>query len=609
MKRKRMLRIFLLTLIAALLFQAALAADYWICPGCGKRVRESVGDMCPYCGHERHVHDWAPATCVSPQTCRICGETEGVLDPANHVGETEIRNRKEATCRDTGYTGDCCCASCGQVLESGQTIPAAEHQWSAGTVIQAASCIQTGRQQLICAVCGLVTEQEIPIDPTKHTGSVELRNYRPAACDAAGYTGDSYCRDCGTLVMAGYVLPATDQHDWQPADCTSPKTCRICGRTEGGPADHQWDVGQDIRPATCKEPGVAIVTCQVCGRTDYRVIPADPARHTWNDGEVIYPSTCMKEGLTRFTCINCGQEDYRNVPVNRENHGETEIRGRKEATCTETGYTGDVYCTDCGEKIAAGSIIPVTEHDWLAATRNQPKTCRKCGQTTGEPLPSVEIGSLMNLGHYEQDNNRANGGEAIEWQVLNVDEASGMALLISRFGLDVQPYHKDSSDVTWETSSLREWLNDQFLNAAFTKEERAAIVMTEVDNSGSQGYSRWNSDGGNDTLDKVFLLSYTEANYYFDVQYNGRKGSGDNAEARVAPTAYAKMKGAVVSVNVKTLEGQSAGRWWLRSPGNSQSYALYIHTNGAPENSAVNVTSVCVRPAIWISLDAVDALP
>ena len=104
MKRNRILSISAALLLAmALLTVQALAADDWICPQCGKRVREIVGDICPYCGYERHVHDWLPATCVSPKTCRTCGETEGEPLPAEMTNPYAIVENVDMT--DTVLNG------------------------------------------------------------------------------------------------------------------------------------------------------------------------------------------------------------------------------------------------------------------------------------------------------------------------------------------------------------------------------------------------------------------------------------------------------------------------------------------------------------------------
>ena len=216
-----------------------------------------------------------------------------------------------------------------------------------------------------------------------------------------------------------------------------------------------------------------------------------------------------------------------------------------------------------------------------------------------------EPGSYLTFGHYEQDNDLTNGEEPIEWLVLEVDEANSKALVISRYGLDAKPYNTEWADVTWETCTLRAWLNNDFLNAAFTADEQAAILTTAVDNSDSQGYSGWSTNGGNNTQDKIFLLSYAEANQYLGVEHWSVDDSKNNTRSRVAPTAYAIAQGAwTYSDYYQTADGAAAGWWWLRSPGVDQINAAYVKYDGALYSYYVNYESASVRPAFWINLES-----
>ena len=186
----------------------------------------------------------------------------------------------------------------------------------------------------------------------------------------------------------------------------------------------------------------------------------------------------------------------------------------------------------------------------------------------------------------------------IEWQVLECD--GHKALLISRYGLDAQPYNVNSDSTTWENCTLRTWLNSTFMNKAFTNAEQKSIVLTNVDNSNSQGYSEWNTDTENATNDKLFLLSYAEANKYFDVTSN----DSDNVTARVEPTEYAIEQGASINSNNRTEDDQAAGSWWLRSTGIDEDFAADVYDDGALSNDLVSSGSYCVRPAMWIDLDS-----
>lgn len=214
-----------------------------------------------------------------------------------------------------------------------------------------------------------------------------------------------------------------------------------------------------------------------------------------------------------------------------------------------------------------------------------------------------ETGSIVTFGHYEQDNDAENGPEPIEWIVL--DEAGGKVLLLSRYGLDAKQYHKAYAGITWENCSLRSWLNNEFLKEAFSDAEQTAIALTEVDNSAKQGYSEWDTDGGNDTRDYVFLLSCAEAEKYLGVTYD----DNDNLKSRVIPTPYAIAHGAWINQQWKTEDGADAGRWWLRSPGRHQYRAAFVYGAGSLRSTHVTSSSDhfggnSVRPAIWVDLKA-----
>ena len=207
------------------------------------------------------------------------------------------------------------------------------------------------------------------------------------------------------------------------------------------------------------------------------------------------------------------------------------------------------------------------------------------------------VGNYVSFGTYPQTK-AGNDATPIEWLVLARD--GNKALLISRYGLDAQRYNKDTTSVTWETCTLRTWLNGTFYNKAFSSAEQAAILTTNVDNSKNQCYSGWNTSGGNNTQDKVFLLSYAEANKYFGVTYD----NSSNTKSRVAPTAYAIAQGAWTSSSNKTADSTDAGWWWLRSPGTYQDYAAIVYFVGSLDFNYVDSDSGSVRPALWVNLES-----
>lgn len=210
------------------------------------------------------------------------------------------------------------------------------------------------------------------------------------------------------------------------------------------------------------------------------------------------------------------------------------------------------------------------------------------------------VGTVVRFGRYEQDDNLENGPEEIEWIVLDFDGKKNSALLLSKYGLDVQRYHKTSGDITWEQCSLRTWLNNEFYNAAFDLNEQKAVLSVRVDNSVKQGFSKWKSKGGKNTEDKVFLLSYAEANRYLGVTIDDRNNIG----SRVAPTAYAVARKATINESKLTADGEAAGRWWLRSPGRLQYSAADVNSGGSLGDSVVDYDHNVVRPAFWLNLES-----
>lgn len=206
-------------------------------------------------------------------------------------------------------------------------------------------------------------------------------------------------------------------------------------------------------------------------------------------------------------------------------------------------------------------------------------------------MGKADMGNIVFFGSYEQDNDTSNGKEDIEWKVLTKE--NNRVLLISDKALDCKPYNTSYDNVTWESCSLRKWLNGTFLNDAFSAEEQRLIQSTTMSADKNPEYS---TNPGNATTDKVFLLSITEAKKYFD-----------SDEARnCAPTAYAIAQGAWTSDSYKTTDGDAISWWWLRSPGFNQKSAAYVSTVGAVYfiGDYVYFDDYCVRPAIWVSLES-----
>lgn len=206
------------------------------------------------------------------------------------------------------------------------------------------------------------------------------------------------------------------------------------------------------------------------------------------------------------------------------------------------------------------------------------------GEEVWNKVKSVNVGDVYKFGSYEQDNNKSNGQEDIEWLVLEKDGTK--ILVVSKYALDCKPYNTSYTDVTWETCTLRKWLNNDFLGSAFSANEKAMIPTVTVSADKNPDYS---TNPGNATQDQVFLLSITEVNKYF---------SSDSAR-QCEPTDFAVANGA--------WESDSGNCWWwLRSPGYGQDNAARVSIDGGvgERGDGVDRDSSAVRPALWIDLNS-----
>ena len=270
----------------------------------------------------RCEHHWdqgeiiTEATCTEEGektfTCSICGDEKTEKVSATGHQHTEIRNKKEATCKETGYSGDTWCKDCGKKILSGQTIAKTEnHSWDAGKVTTKATCTEEGEKTFTCSICGDEKTEKVSATGHQHT---EIRNKKEATCKETGYSGDTWCKDCGKKILSGQAIAKTE--------------------------DHSWNQGEITKEPTCKEKGEKTFTCSICGNT-------------------------------------------KTEKVSTTDHQHMEIRNQKNPTCKEAGYSGDTYCADCGVKISSGKTIAKTKnHNWDGGVITTEPTCTERGEKT-----------------------------------------------------------------------------------------------------------------------------------------------------------------------------------------------------------------------------------
>ena len=403
-------------------------------------------------------HDWqinkilSAATCTSNgiarYICKTCGYGENhTITATGH--KPEIRNKKEATCSSTGYTGDTYCSVCNKKLSSGETIAKKEHTWVKQDNIPA-TCEKGGMEVEKCSVCGETKETQISdplghdygewkvtkeptctkygtkkrickrcneyeidvIDPTGHQHT-KIIDQKKATCEEKGYSGDLYCEDCRLIIQLGHDIAATG-HTWDDGEITKEPTqtatgiktytCKTCHktRTETIPMlkGHHWDDGTVIKEPTCTESGEKIYHCtdEDCNESYTEIIKATGHQHT----KLIRKkeAACEEEGYSGDTyCEDCKQIIKAGKTISPTGHINTEIRNKRTATCESEGYTGDTYCITCNKKLKDGQTIPKTDHNWTI--KEIPATCESDGSRTYicDTCKETKVQSIKATGH------------------------------------------------------------------------------------------------------------------------------------------------------------------------------------------------------------------
>lgn len=381
----------------------------------------------PGCNYEEYEwieplgHEWSKeGTVTQEQSCEnpeittykcertdiwpACKATKQVeTKPA--LGHTwdEGKITKEATCSETGvktYT----CSRCGGTKT--EEIPKTKHDYEEH-VVKAPTCTEKGISYYVCKNCGLTTSRrQTPATGHIHT---EVRNQKDATYKENGYTGDTYCKDCGKKLETGTVIPklVEKEHDYgewvldQAPTCKKygarHRICKNCGDREVDvldKVDHTWEL-VSTTPATCTIGEIQHYKCSVCGETKDVTLSNPLGEHSWDNGKVTKKATCTEDGEKTYTCTVCNTTKTEVIPATGHQH--KEVRNAKKATCTEDGYTGDTYCKDCGEKLEAGSVIKKLGHTWdngvitKEATETEEGiktyTCKTCGETKTEKIP------------------------------------------------------------------------------------------------------------------------------------------------------------------------------------------------------------------------------
>ena len=325
------------------------------------------------CAHENtELRNAKEATCTEPgytgdTYCKDCGEKIGTGTAIPAKGHIEVIDEAvAATCTTPGKTEGKHCSVCNDILVAQEVIPAKGHSWDKGVITTSPTCSDAGVKTYTCTVCS-ETKTEV-LDATGHT-PVDVAE-QPATCTEAGYTAGVKCSVCGATISGIEEIPATGHteviDEAVAATCTTPgktegKHCSVCNEVlvpqEEIPAKGHTEVIDEAVAATCTTPGKTEGKhCSVCNEV---LVPQEeiPAKgHTEVIDEAV-AATCTESGKTEGKhCSVCNEILVAQEVIPAKGHVE-EIRNIKEVTDTEDGYTGDTYCSVCNELLKSGEVI------------------------------------------------------------------------------------------------------------------------------------------------------------------------------------------------------------------------------------------------------------
>ena len=355
-----------------------------------------------------------PATCTEDgilqytatftKECFEAQQKKENINPLNHQN-TEIKNKKEATCNENGYTGDTYCKECGLLLSKGETIPETGHTWNTGTRTKEPTCTENGELVYACKICGKTKSEEIPA-----LGHTEVIDEAVAAtCEIPGKTEGSHCSLCGAIIKKQEETPALGHKEVKDAAVAA--TCTNTGKTEGShcsvcgtiikeqmevPATgHNWISGNTIKEPTCEKDGQKEYYCSVCWKTKIQNIPA--IGHMWsNEYTVVKNETCTEPGERYIQCINCGAVKEGSVEtIPALGHAFTETKTISNATVLSAAKK-EYKCLVCGFKEirSVGKKLKSTmkvSASKIAMKPQQKITSLKVTYTKGDSVASWKI--------------------------------------------------------------------------------------------------------------------------------------------------------------------------------------------------------------------------
>ena len=330
------------------------------------------------CAHENtELRNAKEATCTEPgytgdTYCKDCGEKIGTGTAIPAKGHTEVIDEAvAATCTTPGKTEGKHCSVCNEILVAQKVIPAKGHSWDKGVITTSPTCSDAGVKTYTCTVCS-ETKTEV-LDATGHT-PVDVAE-QPATCTEAGHTAGVKCSVCGATISGIEEIPATGHteviDEAVAATCTTPgktegKHCSVCNEVlvaqEEIPAKGHTEVIDEAVAATCTTPGKTEGKhCSVCNEVLVAQEEIPAKGHTEVIDEAV-AATCTTPGKTEGKhCSVCNEVLVAQEEIPAKGHTEV-IDEAVAATCTESGKTEGKHCSVCNEILVAQEVIPAKGH-------------------------------------------------------------------------------------------------------------------------------------------------------------------------------------------------------------------------------------------------------
>lgn len=336
------------------------------------------------CG-KKHTHEWDSGEITTAPTCTAPGEktyhctyeengtcTATKTEAEKKLGHKYILTKRDApTCESNGVLHGKCSRCSKTITKQDAKNPALGHDWTdngdgtatcgregcgknhthnldSGTTTVEPTCTTTGEKKYCCTYTNCPYKKTETLEATGHKNK-ETRNYKKPTCKYEGYTGDTYCKDCETLLSLGKVTKKFD---------------------------HAWDSGTVTKEATCKEEGSVTYTCENCGETE--TVSTKKTKHDYRE-EQHKNATCTENGYSISVCQVCNDKKKEEIAAKGHFKG---IRNKTTATCKAEGYTGDTYCRTCKTLLEEGKILPKLEHQWNDGTVTKRATYETAGELT-----------------------------------------------------------------------------------------------------------------------------------------------------------------------------------------------------------------------------------